>query len=89
MTADMKEMIFIFSTWGSNNLDWLQHGSCTGTCDPSYSGAVISNISIMSQQLVPKSMSPLSALDPGPSTLDSAQGMVLAAALAVLTLLVI
>lgn len=84
LSADMMDMVPVFKTWGSNDgLDWLQHGSCTGSCDPFTSGAVISNISIMTKKLVPKSLSPLSALDPGPSTLANAQSLMMAAAIMV------
>lgn len=72
MSDDMKNMVFVFSNTDSSDLDWLQHGSCTGECDPYKTGSVFTNMSIITKQLVPKTMSHSSALDPGPSAFTSA-----------------
>ena len=33
MTDDLKNgMAFALSSWGSDNIDWLEHGRCQGTC---------------------------------------------------------
>jgi hypothetical protein len=33
MTDDIRNgMTFAMSVWASDDLDWLQHGTCTGTC---------------------------------------------------------
>lgn len=33
MTQDFKDgMTIAMSIWSSNDLDWLQHGVCEGTC---------------------------------------------------------
>ena len=46
MTEAMKSMVFAISNWGSDNIDWLQHGACTGSCDPSTNVNVFRNIEI-------------------------------------------
>ena len=37
-------MAFVLSNWGPSSLDWLQHGTCTGSCDTSNTMSTISNI---------------------------------------------
>jgi len=33
MTGDIQDgMAFAMSVWASDDLDWLQHGTCSGTC---------------------------------------------------------
>jgi len=44
MTEDIKSMVFAISNWSSDDLDWLQHGACTGTCDPYTTLSVLKNL---------------------------------------------
>ena len=46
MTEDMKRMVFVISNWGSDSLNWLQHGVCSGSCSNSSTRSIIKNIEI-------------------------------------------
>merc|ERR1712109_226953 len=46
MTTDMTDMVLVISNWGSGNLDWLQHGVCSGTCSRSGTFSAISDFQI-------------------------------------------
>lgn len=46
MSASMKNMAFVISNWGMDNLDWLQHGVCSGSCSNSDTLSVFSNLRI-------------------------------------------
>ena len=37
-------MVIVFSNWSSDNLDWLQHGACSGSCNQSTTFSSFSNI---------------------------------------------
>ena len=33
MTDDLKNgMVFALSSWGTDSIDWLEHGRCQGVC---------------------------------------------------------
>ena len=33
MTSDITQMVFSMSHWSGDSLDWMQHDSCTGSCE--------------------------------------------------------
>ena len=33
MTSDITQMVFSMSHWAGDSLDWMQHDSCTGSCE--------------------------------------------------------
>lgn len=49
MTTDMTDMAFVISNWGSGNLNWLQHGVCTGSCDRVNTLSVLENLQIFTR----------------------------------------
>jgi len=53
MTTDMTDMAFVISNWGSGNLNWLQHGVCTGSCSASGTLSVISDFQIFTNSFAP------------------------------------
>lgn len=50
MTEAMQSMVFAISNWGSDGLDWLQHGACSGSCDSTTNVNVFRNIEIYTQE---------------------------------------
>jgi len=46
MSEDIQKMVIVISNWGSYSLNWLQHGVCSGGCDPSTTLSVFNNIKI-------------------------------------------
>lgn len=50
MTTDMTDMVLVISNWGSGNLDWLQHGVCSGSCDSQNTLSVLSNMQIFTKE---------------------------------------
>lgn len=46
MTADIQNMSIVISNWGSYSLNWLQHGVCSGGCDPLNTLSSVSNLKI-------------------------------------------
>ena len=60
-------MVFAISNWGSHQFDWLQHGVCTGQCDPKTTLSVFSNIKITTGGAVPElDTEPKPFVDPYP-----------------------
>lgn len=39
-----KGMAFVLSNWSPRNLDWVQHGTCSGSCDKENVLSTISNL---------------------------------------------
>ena len=54
MTQAMRTMVFAISNWGSHQFDWLQHGVCTGQCNPVTTLSVFSNIKIRTNSAIPE-----------------------------------
>ena len=46
ITADMRDMVLVFSNWGSDSLDWLQHGVCSGSCSTTATSQTFTNLKI-------------------------------------------
>ena len=44
MTEDIQSMAFAISSWSTENLDWLQHGQCSGTCSTIDTATQIRNL---------------------------------------------
>ena len=60
----MTDMMFVFSSWGSKSLDWLQHGACEGSCNKDTNLSTFSNIKIWTQGHTPEPLPPTEPVDP-------------------------
>jgi len=65
----MTNMVIAISNWGSNSLDWLEHGICQGSCSQSNTLSVLSNIQVWTSGKTPD-VDPSPGPEPEPTPID-------------------
>jgi len=53
MTSDIQRMAFAISNWSGDNIDWLQHGACSGQCVPGDTYSTFRNLKFTTAEFVP------------------------------------
>ena len=54
MTTDIQHMAFAISNWSGDDIEWLQHGACTGTCDKWNTYSTFKNLKFTTAQYAPQ-----------------------------------
>jgi len=58
MSSDITQMVIVLSNWGSDSLNWLQHGVCEGSCSRTDTLTQFSNLSFTSAAANPNPPEP-------------------------------
>ena len=53
MSSDLTQMVFVLSSWGMDNADWLQHGVCSGSCDHDATWTLFENLTFTTTNVQP------------------------------------